>query len=171
MARGSLASQISPLGASITVSRRMDAMICLLPARDPGPGGSRQTPCEGRINLQPCGAEGGPLTISRLRIATLLAALALLAPAGRAGAAELKVLSTIALGEAWHELQPRFEATGHKLTLVLGTSGGVNKRVADGETGDVIVSTSGGIEGLLAVPGVDVNTDALASVRSEGRRP
>jgi molybdate transport system substrate-binding protein len=88
------------------------------------------------------------MTISRLRIATLLAALALLAPGGRAGAAELKVLSTIALGEAWHELQPRFEATGHKLTLVLGTSGGVNKRIADGETGDVIVSTSGGIEGL-----------------------
>ena len=51
------------------------------------------------------------MTIFRLRIATLLAALALLAPAGRAEAAELKVLSTIALGEAWHELQPRFEAT------------------------------------------------------------
>ena len=88
------------------------------------------------------------MPISRLRIATLLAALALLAPGGRAGAAELKVLSTIALGEARHELQPRFEATGLKLTLVLGTSGGVNKRIADGETGDVIVTTSGGIEGL-----------------------
>lgn len=87
------------------------------------------------------------MTTSRLGIATLLAALAF-APTGRAGAAELTVLSTIALGEAWHDLQPRFEATGHKLTLVLGTSGGINKRVADGEPGDVIVSTSGGIEGL-----------------------
>ena len=82
------------------------------------------------------------------RVTTLLAALTLLAPAGRAGAAELKVLSTIALGEAWHDLQPKLESTGHKLTLVLGTSGGINKRIADGEPGDVIVSTSGGIEGL-----------------------
>ena len=55
------------------------------------------------------------------RVTTLLAALTLLAPAGRAGAAELKVLSTIALGEAWHELQPKFEATGHTLTLVTTT--------------------------------------------------
>lgn len=68
------------------------------------------------------------MTISLSRIATLLATLALLVPAGRAGAAEIKVLSTVALSEAWHELQPKFEATGHKLTLVLGTSGGVNLR-------------------------------------------
>ena len=88
------------------------------------------------------------MTISLSRIATLLATLALLVPAGRAGAAEIKVLSTVALSEAWHALQPRFEATGHKLTLVLGTSGGINKRIADGEPGDVIVSTSSGIEGL-----------------------
>lgn len=88
------------------------------------------------------------MTISRSRIAALLAALALLVPAGRAGAAELKVLSTPALREAWHELQPKFEASGHKLTLVLGTSGGIAKRVAEGEAGDVIISTSSGIEGL-----------------------
>ena len=100
------------------------------------------------------------MTTSRLGIATLLAALAF-APAGRAGAAELKVLSTIALGEAWHELQPKFEATtGHKLTLVLGTSGGVNKRVAEGETGDVIVSTSGGIEALAKAGKVTTGTSA-----------
>jgi len=97
------------------------------------------------------------MTTSRLGIATLLAALAL-APAGRAGAAELKVLSTIALGEAWHDIQPRFEATGHKLTLVLGTSGGINKRVADGETADVIVSTSAGIGGLTRAGKVTVGT-------------
>jgi len=92
------------------------------------------------------------------RVTTLLAALTLLAPAGRAGAAELKVLSTIALGEAWHELQPKFEATGHTLTLVLGTSGGINKRVADGEAGDVIVSTSSGIEGLAKAGKVTAGT-------------
>jgi molybdate transport system substrate-binding protein len=88
------------------------------------------------------------MTISLSRIAAVLVALALLVPAGSAGAAEVKVLSIIALREAWHELQPKFEASGHKLTLVLGTSGGINKRVAEGEAGDVIVSTSSGIEGL-----------------------
>ena len=98
------------------------------------------------------------MTSSPFRLATLLAALALLAPADRAGASEIKVLSTIALGQAWHELRPRFEATGHTLTLVLGTSGGINKRVADGETGDVIVSTSGGIEGLAKAGKVTAGT-------------
>src|SRR5216683_4142908 len=88
------------------------------------------------------------MTISLSRIAAVLVALALLVPAGSAGAAEVKVLSIIALREAWHELQPKVEASGHKLTLVLGTSGGINKRVAEGEAGDVIVSTSSGIEGL-----------------------
>ena len=98
------------------------------------------------------------MTISLSRIATLLATLALLVPAGRAGAAEIKVLSTVALSDAWHELQPRFEATGHKLTLVLGTSGGINKRIADGEPGDVIVSTSSGIEGLARAGKVTAGT-------------
>jgi molybdate transport system substrate-binding protein len=88
------------------------------------------------------------MTISLPRIGAVLAALALLIPAAIAGAAEVKVLSTVALRDAWHELQPKFEASGHKLTLVLGTSGGINKRIADGEAGDVIVSTSSGIEGL-----------------------
>ncbi len=98
------------------------------------------------------------MTRSLSRVATLLAALALLAPAGRAGAAEIKVLSTIALGEAWRELQPKFEMTGHKLTLVLGTSGGINKRVAEGEPGDVIVSTSSGIEALARAGKVTAGT-------------
>lgn len=38
--------------------------------------------------------------------------------------------------------------SGHRLVLVLGTSGGMNKRVAEGEKGDVIVSTSRGLEDL-----------------------
>ena len=102
------------------------------------------------------------------RITTLLAALTLLAPAGRAGAAELKVLSTIALGEAWHGLQPKFEATGHTLTLVLGTSGGINKRVADGEAGDVIVSTSSGIEGLAKAGKVTAGTSVRVARSQAG---
>jgi molybdate transport system substrate-binding protein len=98
------------------------------------------------------------MTRSLSRVAALLAALAFVAPAGRAGAAEIKVLSTIALGAAWRELQPKFEAAGHKLTLALGTSGGIDKRVAEGEPGDVIVSTSSGIETLARAGKITAGT-------------
>jgi len=77
-----------------------------------------------------------------------LAALVLVAFAGAAGAADLKVFSTTAFTEIWHELKPKFEARGHKLELVLQPSGALSKRIAGGETGDAIVSTSAGIDGL-----------------------
>ncbi len=58
----------------------------------------------------------------------------------------MKILTTPALTEAWHELAPKFEATGHKLTLVFAASGAIAKRVADGETADLLVSTPAAIE-------------------------
>lgn len=82
------------------------------------------------------------------RIACTLAALAFLAAAGTARAADLKVFSTTALTEIWHELQPKFEARGHKLELVLQPSGALGKRIGGGEAGDVIVSTTAGVEAL-----------------------
>ena len=63
-------------------------------------------------------------------------------------AAELKVLTTPALSEVWHELTPKFEATGHKLVLVYAPSGAITKRVTEGEIHDVLFSTTGGIESL-----------------------
>ena len=81
------------------------------------------------------------------RLATVLAAAALMA-AGAAGAADLKVFSTTAFTELWHELKPKFEARGHKLDLVLQPSGALSKRIGAGETGDAIVSTGQGIDGL-----------------------
>ena len=82
------------------------------------------------------------------RFASAFAGFALIAVAGAVGAAELKVFSTTALTEVWQELKPRFEARGHKLELVLQPSGAIGKRVAGGEAGDAIVSTTAGIEGL-----------------------
>jgi molybdate transport system substrate-binding protein len=85
------------------------------------------------------------------RIAASLTALALLVVVGEAGAAEIKVLSTIALRDSWHEMKGPFEArSGHTLSLELGTSGAVAKRVDDGEAGDVIVTTTGHVERLVA---------------------
>jgi molybdate transport system substrate-binding protein len=82
------------------------------------------------------------------RITVALAAFAIVTAATPAGAADLKVFSTTALTEIWKELKPKFEAQGHKLELVLQPSGAIGKRVAEGETGDAIVSTAAGIDEL-----------------------
>jgi molybdate transport system substrate-binding protein len=82
---------------------------------------------------------------SLLRLAVALVAVAMLS---NAAAADLKVLSTIALRDAWHDLQPKFEARGHKLDITLATSGALAKQIADGATGDVLVSTTAGVDAL-----------------------
>lgn len=45
-------------------------------------------------------------------------------------------------------MKPKFEATGHKITLVSLASGAITKKVMEGETADVLFSTTGGIETL-----------------------
>jgi molybdate transport system substrate-binding protein len=66
-----------------------------------------------------------------------------------AAAAELKVLTTPALTAVWEELAPKFEATGHKLTIVYAPGAAIAKRVAEGEAADVLFSTTGGIDSLV----------------------
>jgi molybdate transport system substrate-binding protein len=63
-------------------------------------------------------------------------------------AAELKVLSTTAMADAWPELKSKFEASGHKINLVLAPSGALAKRVQDGEAADVIITTTSGLDNL-----------------------
>jgi len=84
----------------------------------------------------------------KLRLPRLAAALVLATATAAAAAADLKVFSTTALTEIWLELKPKFEARGHKLELALQPSGAIGKRVAGGEAGDAIVSTTAGIEAL-----------------------
>jgi molybdate transport system substrate-binding protein len=76
-------------------------------------------------------------------------ALALMALSGTSAAAELKVLSTPAVTEVLHELGPKFEATGHKLNIAYTPSGAITKRVAEGETADLLISTPAGIDSLI----------------------
>jgi molybdate transport system substrate-binding protein len=85
------------------------------------------------------------------RLSCRVAAIGLLvvAPATFATAAELKVLTTPALTEVWRELGPKYEATGNKLTIVYASSGAVAKRAAEGENADLLISTPGGIDGLI----------------------
>jgi molybdate transport system substrate-binding protein len=95
-----------------------------------------------------------------------IAAIALLVVAQTvlAASAELKILTTPALTEVWHGLAPTFEATGHKLTIVFAVSGAIAKRVAEGETADLLVSTPAGIDSLIKDGKVMAGTNtALAS--------
>ena len=87
-------------------------------------------------------------------------ALALMALTGSAMAAELKILTTPALTETWEELGPKFEATGHKLTIVYAPSGAIAKRVSEGETADLLVSTPAGIDSLIKAGKVADGTNA-----------
>jgi molybdate transport system substrate-binding protein len=67
-----------------------------------------------------------------------------------APAADIKVLATTALSTVFEELQPRFEkASGHKLIVVLSPSGALNKRVADGEAADLLISSVAGVDALI----------------------
>ena len=56
-----------------------------------------------------------------------------------ARAAELKVLSTVALTPALDELKPKFESNGNRLTIVYNTIAELKKRIEGGETADVIL--------------------------------
>jgi len=67
-----------------------------------------------------------------------------------AEAAELKVLSAIAMQRAVEDLGPKFErATGHKLTVTFATLGAIVKRLQDGDTADVVIAPQQGIDALV----------------------
>src|SRR5262245_9592552 len=79
----------------------------------------------------------------------IVAAASLMVPA-LANAAEIKVLSTQATEEAYRELVPQFEkATGHKVTTVFTGTLGAQKRLADGESYDMIIMSSPSIDAQI----------------------
>src|SRR5207244_3940118 len=64
-----------------------------------------------------------------------------------AGAAEIKVLSTQATEDTYKELVPQFEkASGHKVATVFTGTLDVNKRLAAGESYDLIIMAANSIE-------------------------
>src|SRR5262245_62678743 len=65
-------------------------------------------------------------------------------------AAEIKVLSTQATEEAYRELVPQFEkASGHKVTTVFTGTLAAQKRLADGESYDMIIMSSPSIDAQI----------------------
>ena len=77
----------------------------------------------------------------------VLGAVSWLMFAGMVHAAEIKVLSTQATEEAYRELVPQFEkASGHKVTTVFTGTLAANKRLAAGETYDLLIMSAPSIE-------------------------
>jgi molybdate transport system substrate-binding protein len=86
----------------------------------------------------------------KTRFVSLAAVAFSLAASAQVGAAaEVKVLSAGAYKQVVLALQPEFEKqTGHKLVVDNDTVGGLQKRIEDGETFDVVVVSPGAIDDL-----------------------
>jgi molybdate transport system substrate-binding protein len=86
-----------------------------------------------------------------MEIRLLVAACALLVSgSGMAGAAEITVLSTQATEQAYRELLPQFEkASGHTVKTTYSGTLGVKKRIADGETFDLLIMASPEIDAFI----------------------
>jgi molybdate transport system substrate-binding protein len=88
-------------------------------------------------------------TMMRRALILCTAAAALTLPGSVAHAADLKVLTSVALTAALGDLVPMFEkATGDKVTIGYGLAGDLKKRVLAGETADVIMLTRPMMEDL-----------------------
>ena len=78
------------------------------------------------------------------------AAAGLLLFSSMAGAAEIKVLSTQATEDTYRELVPQFEkASGHKVATVFTGTLNVQKRLADGESYDMIIMAGPAIDAQI----------------------
>jgi molybdate transport system substrate-binding protein len=95
------------------------------------------------------------------------------------GAAEIRVLSTQATEEAYRELTPEFEkATGHKVTTTFTGTLDANKRLAAGESYDLLIMSASSIDehikGGKVVPGnrVDLAKSGVGvGVKSGASKP
>ena len=81
----------------------------------------------------------------------LILAASVLTLSTMANAAEIRVLSSNAIKEAYLELVPQFEkASEHKVTTTWAPTVDIMKRMAAGETFDLVIMSADGIEKLIA---------------------
>ena len=86
----------------------------------------------------------------RLLAAAAEVGLMILLTHGLAAAAEIKVLSAVAMRPALDDLAPQFERmTGHKLTISYAVAGELRKRIEGGESGDMTILPRPWFEPLL----------------------
>ncbi len=117
------------------------------------------------------------MTTIRAAGAALLCALAASAVT-RAGAADLKVFSTIGVQSALEALAPKFEKqSGDTLNITWATAAALAKRVQAGETADVMILTPPLLETLIkdgkAAPGITpvAGSGVAMVVKSGAPRP
>ena len=83
----------------------------------------------------------------------------LMVACGTAQADTIKVLTTGAFKQVVVALAPGYEAkTGHQLDIQNDTAGALSKRIADGETFDVLVLTPAGLQALATRGVVDAGS-------------
>ena len=95
----------------------------------------------------------GGLFIRRTAVAALAGCSVLLALgvlASDARAAEVKVMSTVALTPAFGELTQKYQSGGNRLNLVFGTIASLKKRIEAGETADVFILSRPVLDDLQA---------------------
>src|SRR6516162_6620955 len=116
-------------------------------------------------------AQGG----ANMKGSIVMAVAAVLTVPTLTNAAEIKVLSTQATEEAYRELVPQFEkATGHKVTTVFTGTLGAQKRLADGESYDMIIMSAPSIDEQIkagkVVPGsrVDIAKSGVGAGVAKG---
>jgi molybdate transport system substrate-binding protein len=103
--------------------------------------------------------------------------LALATSATEARAAEVKVMSTVALTPTLDELVPKYEAGGNHLTIVYSTIANLKKKIDAGETADVLILSRPVLNDLQSqgkvVQGsvVDVGTSYVAVGVGAGAQP
>jgi len=97
----------------------------------------------------------------KLFTTVLIGLTAMLAHTGPVGAAEIKVLASNGVKAALEELAPAFEReTGHKLTISFGVATVLKRQIEGGETFDLAILTTAGIEDLAKQGKVDGSTSA-----------
>src|SRR4051812_44613424 len=102
-----------------------------------------------------------------IKAATALFACALLGAAQPSGAGEVTLLAARVLRPILAEATADFEAaTGHKLSIVYDTAGGVTKRILSGERADVAMTQRPDIQALARAGRVE--SDSIVAIARSG---
>ncbi len=97
--------------------------------------------------------------MKRLNVAAMALLMGLALPAGQAGAAEIKVLSTGNMQSILGALTPDFEgATGYKLVIEYGSTPKMQARVESGEAADLTINERYVLDDLLKQGRVEAGT-------------
>jgi molybdate transport system substrate-binding protein len=87
---------------------------------------------------------------TRGRMGLAFSPLALLMIAGPAKAAEIRMISAMALHATWLELMPQYEKTsGDKVTIIWSPGLKVARKIESGEKADIAVLAAAGVEDLI----------------------